>query len=200
LRAIEQNTEGRLVHAVRRLMFMVGPVLVVALLGACGGSSDDDPGDGTQPASQATRGGAATSAATSGDGDGGGGTDIPAIKDGNFSSGHVHVEISGDKDVTVDADGGGIASGGFALFTYTNGEASVQFAFQAGSEDDPGAVVITTSEVATAGEWGKDCEVDVDQSGTEVTGEFSCGKLDAIAPGSTDTYTVRVRGTFSAKR
>jgi hypothetical protein len=181
-------------------MFILVPAIALALVSACGGSSDDDSDGPTQRATGTSDGaGGATSAATSGGG-GGGENDIPVIKDGAFQSGRVHIEISGDRDATFDLDGNGIAAGGYALFSYGNSDASIQVALQAGADEEPGGLSITTADLATAGAWGEDCAVSVEESGSEVKGQFSCDDLDAIATGSTASLHLRVRGTFSAKR
>ncbi len=181
-------------------------LLPIALFAACGGD-DDDTGSGDT--------GQTATAESSGDGDetpsddatdegeddeGDGGSERPKFDDGAYSKGEVHVEISGDRDVTVDAEGNGFVSGGFALFTYASSDASVILGFSGEDEPDPGAISITLEELATGAEWGTDCELTVDQSDSSVEGEFSCDDVEGIATGSTDVLKVDIRGTFSASR
>lgn len=170
-------------------------ILVAAfpLLVACGSSGDDDVDD-----DDADNGTSDDSGASSGD-SGSSDADIPDIKAGAYASGTVHIEITGDKDIEVDAEGGGIAQEGFALLTYQNDDASVQIAFSSAEGDAPGAVALTTSEIVTGGEWGKDCTVSLDQSDGEVRGEFSCDEVDALVPGSLDELHVKLKGTFTAE-
>jgi hypothetical protein len=179
-----------MVCSLRTSLLILFPAL--AVLAACGGSddaSDDSGGASSSPAAKddATR--SSNSAAK-----------IPAIKDGNFVDGTIHAEVSGGKDFKLDAKGNGIATGGFALLTYSNSEGTVILSFQADSKEEPGGVAVTTAELATAGAWGADCTVTVDDAAKELKGEFNCKEIEAVDPKAVKTYKVRVKGTFSASR
>ncbi len=182
--------------SLRQSLLVLIPAL--ALLGACGGGGDDDDsgGDSDDSSGQASSPTAASGDSRSSNGD----ADIPSIKDGAFADGEVHVEVSGDKDFKIDLKGNGIATGGYTLLTFVSDEASVILAFQAGSKDEAGGLSITHTKLATAGAWGTDCTVTIDEGANEVKGEFSCKDIEGIEPGSVKTYKVRVSGTFSVTR
>lgn len=180
--------------SLRRSLLIMIPVL--ALLGACGGGDDDSDDRGNDP------GGDSSTPTTSGDapGSSNGSANIPAIKDAVFADGEVHVEVSGDKDFKLDLKGNGIATGGYALLTFVNDEASVILAFQADSEEEAGGLSLTHTALATAGEWGGDCTVNLDESGNGLKGEFRCKDIAAVQPGSANTLEVTVKGDFSVTR
>ncbi len=182
--------------SLRRSLLVLIPAL--ALLGACGGGADDDSGgdsdDSSEQASSPTRSSGDASRSSNGD------VDIPAIKDGAFADGEVHVEVSGDKDFKVDLKGNGYATGGYTLLTFASEEASVLLTFQADSKEEPGGLFVTHTVLATAGEWGTDCTVTVDEGANEVKGEFECKDIDAVQPGTVNTYEVRIKGNFSVTR
>jgi len=185
------------VSSLRRSLLILIPAL--ALLGACGGGGDDDDSggdsdDSSDQASSPTTSGGGSSRSSNGD------VDIPAIKDGAFADGEVHVEVSGDKDFKFDVKGNGIATGGYTLLTFGNDEASVILAFQAGSKDEAGGLSITHTKLATAGAWGTDCTVTIDEGANEVKGEFSCKDIEGIEPGSANTFEVSIKGDFSVSR
>lgn len=182
--------------SLRRSLLVLIPAL--ALLSACGGGDDDDSGgdsdDSSDQASSPTTSGGGSSRSSNGD------VDIPAIKDGAFANGEVHVEVSGDKDLKLDLKGNGIATGGYALLTFANDEATVILAFQADVKDEPGGLSVTHPALATAGAWGDGCTVTIDEGANEVKGEFECRDLDAVQPGTVNAYEVRVSGNFSVTR
>jgi hypothetical protein len=183
------------VCSLRRSLLILIPAL--AILRACGGG-DDDSDDGGDDAAGAS----SSPANTSGDGSSSsnGNANIPAIKDGAFAEGEVHVEVSGDKDFKMDVEGNGIATGGYTLLTFTDDEATVILAFQAGSEEEAGGLSLTHTALATAGAWGGDCTVNLDESANELKGEFSCKDIAAVQPGSANTYEVSLKGNFSVSR
>ncbi len=169
----------------RSLLALVPVVLLVA---ACGGDDDDSNGDAGDESS------GATSERSSGDG-----ARIPQVRDANFVSGKVHIEVSGDKDFKVDSDGNGIAANGFTLLTYGSEDATVILSFQSAGEG-PGALSLTTAQLATSGEWGRDCTLKIEDGSDELKGEFTCKELDAIDPKTVKDFQIRVFGSFSAKR
>lgn len=181
--------------AIHRPLLILVPAL--ALFGACGGSDgdSDDSGDSGN--------GAASSPAASNDDatrSSNGSAGIPAIKDGTFGDGEVHVEISGDKQLKLDVKGNGMATGGFALLTFASEDAAVTLTLQAGSKEAPGALSITTADLATAGEWGTACTVNIDDGANELKGEFGCKEIEAVDPKTVKTYKLRISGDFSLPR
>jgi hypothetical protein len=201
------------VHRILFLLLLLVPGLLLAA--ACGSDDDDDSGatgdDATADATREDDGGDGddqgdeepSDGGDEGDeGDdepsgGGGGADIPELDDGVYE-GEVHVEISGDHDETIDAEGSAFIQGGFALFTFGDTEATVILSF--GDSEEPGALSITTGGVSTAGEWGTDCEITVEESDTEINGEFSCSSLDALEIGGLDELEINVNGSFTTTK
>ncbi len=171
------------------ILILVSLLPVLVACGSSGDDDDDDPGDAAPGASRSS-----SDTKKGGDSD----VKLPAIKAAVYGSGKVHVEVSGDKDQKVDADGNGIAQDGFALFTYSNNDVSVQISFSNESKDEPGGVFVTTKEVVTGGPWGEDCKVTLEQSDGKAKGEFSCDTIDALEPGTAKTHRVKLKGTFTA--
>lgn len=165
-------------------------VLVVPAFVACGGGDDDDDDDGGS--SQVPGGSSGSNSGSKSD------AKLPQVKAGNYGSGKVHIEITGDKDLKLDLDGNGFAQDGYALFTYAGTDATVAIALSNESEDTPGAVTVTHKDVATAAEWGSDCKITFEQSGGTAKGDFSCDTVDGIQPGGTKSYRIKLKGTFSA--
>ncbi len=164
----------------------------LALLSACGGGSGDDSGgDSKEGAASSAAGGTGASSA---------GAKIPAIKDGNLLDATLTLQVSGGQDLKLDLKGGGIVAGGLALINYGDADAVVILTFQGGSKDEPGALSITTKKFATSAEWGKDCTVSVEDSASELKGEFTCKEIDGVEPVTTKGIKLRVTGKFSARR
>lgn len=165
------------------------------LLSACGGDDDDskngDDSSGSSSSSSSSNGSSGSSKYA---------IDIPKIKDGNFEKAKAHVEVSGDKDFKVDMDGNGLATNGFALLTFSDGDGSVQVTLNGTEKDSAGGAAVTTKDLATGGGWGQDCSVKVTDSDKELKGEFECKQVEGIQPGGVKTYKVHVKGTFSATR
>jgi hypothetical protein len=184
------------VFSLRRSLLVLIPAL--ALLGACGGGDDDDSGGDSDD----SNGGSSSPTRSSGDASrsSNGSTNIPAIKDGAFATGEIHLEVSGDKDFKADLEGNGYAAGGYTLLTFVGDAGSVFLAFQADSKEAPGGFSLTHTDLAAGGEWGAGCTVTVDEIGDDLKGEFSCKELEGIAPGSIKSYKVRIKGDFSVKR
>lgn len=187
--------------SLRRSLLVLIPSL--AIFGACGGGNDDsgDDADG----SSASGSGSGDSASSTGGGGNDGGTSnkdtgVLAIKDGVFGDGEVHIEVSGGKNLEVDAKGSGLATGGYTLLTFGTDKATVILAFQADSKDAPGAISITTAEMATAGEWGTQCTVTVDDGAKQLQGEFECKEVEATDMKSAKSYKVRIQGDFAVPR
>jgi hypothetical protein len=166
---------------------------------ACGGGDDDDSDDSSSDDSGADSESGDDSDNDDRDDEGeDSDANIPDIEAAFYGSGEVRIKITGDKDLEIRAEGNGIAQEGFALFTYQSSDASVQIGLSNVEGEPPGAIAVTTSEISTAAEWGRDCTVSLDQSDGEASGEFSCDEVDALVPGSTDTIRVKLEGTFTA--
>ncbi len=188
--------------SLRRSLLVLIPAL--ALLGACGGGDDDSDGEAGDDSPASGSGSGASASPAGGGGDNGASSDkdaaFQAIKDGMFGDGKVHVEISGDKDAEIDAPGNGLATGGYTLLTFGNDKASVLMAFQGDSKEAPGALSVTTEEFATAGEWGTQCTVTLDDGADELKGDFECKEVEAVDIRAAKTYKVRIKGNFSVPR
>ena len=167
-----------------RSLALLSLLPLVLLFTACGssGDDDDDSSDEATPGSSSSNSGSNKSS-------------VSDIKNGNYRSGKVHVEVSGDAKGTFDADGTGYADGGIALLTYGSRDAAVLLSFE---ENGDGALSVTTNDYAGAWDWGKDCKLNADQSDDGFEGEFSCEKVEAVSPTSTKTFKLSIKGTFTA--
>ena len=175
----------------RHATLLLIPTLFLAA--ACGGGDDDDDDDES--------GGSSSSSSANSRGDSSNRSiEIPNIKDGNFGKATVHVEVSGGKDTKLDLEGNALATGGFVLLTFAGTDGSVQISLQGGKADEAGGVSLTTRQLATAGGWGADCSVKVSDGDRELRGEFECKEIEAIEPGATKVFKVRLKGSFTASR
>lgn len=183
-----------------KLRWTLLPLLLVALLAlgvACGGSGDDsdDPSNG----SDEKNGGKASSPLGGGAKKSKNGT-LPEIKDNSFDKGSIRIDVTGDKRFTVAIDGTGEASGGILLLIYGSAEAASYLTFVSEASDEEGGFALTTKEMATAGAWGKDCDVTIDVKVDRVSGEFECKDIDAVDSKVAKVYKVTLKGKFSAGR
>lgn len=193
--AASDNLKGRAhVFSFRRSLLPFIPAL--AILGACGGSDDDadvsDDADEGSSSPSANNGGATRGSNNT--------AKVPTIKDGAFDEGTVHIEVSGQKDFKLDAEGNGITMGGFTLLTFANDDATVILTFQVDSKEEPGGVAITATQLSTAGSWGKECTVTAEDGTKELKGEFTCKEVEGVDSKTVKTYKVKVTGKFSVKR
>lgn len=185
----------------------VVPIVLVALLAAvaaCGGTTSTSAsasiGAGTTPppASQPVQ--------PSSD-DGTGTVDNPPIVDGAYTSGKLHVEVSGDVTATLDFP----LQGGMSMTTA--GATLLSFAATATSEGGGGIVIASTGnaitlsspQVSTAGgDSGGDanmCTITVTQSdASKLAGNFDCKRLVGVAANATQSVTIDMKGTFEASR
>lgn len=183
-----------------RPLFLLSIIMLLAFGVACGG--DDDDTGGTSPGFGPGSGGSGSSGrdSTAASSSGGNSARIAKIEDAAYTSGTVHIEVTGDKRATFDKDGSGYAGGGLLLMTFADGDVSALLTFaDEGSGDSPGAAAVTTKEFSTAAEWGKDCTFKLEQSKSSASGEFECKDIQAIDLQSAKTYKVTVKGKFSAK-
>jgi hypothetical protein len=182
---------------------MAGAASLVLLLSACGGAANAPIASGTSTVA-ATAAPTPTTAPVGGGG--GANAGIPAIADGSFRSGKVHVEVSGGKNETVDIGTlSGSTTSGSTFLVYANADIQkvVQFSFLAPTESDRGGVTVgvTAGAVAfaTIGTWGKDCQVKITRNDAAgLSGEFSCS--NAPASEGIRGFGVNIKGTFSAER
>lgn len=181
--------------SLRLAALLLTPALL--LTAACGGGDDDDD------SGKDDSGGGGTSSSSPSSGSGDSKTkniDIPKIKDGAFQTAKANIVLSGDRDLKLDSQGNGLATGGFALLSFSASDATFQLAFQSDSPTEPGGVTVSAKDLATAGAWGKDCSVKATDDGKTLKGEFECKSLDAVQPGSVKALKVTIKGTFSAER
>jgi len=177
----------------RRTFFIFLTLLaLLSLVAACGGSDDDDADSGDDDDD--------SSAQRSSGGEGKYEVDVPKIKEVVYSGGKVHLEVSGDEDAKIDADGNGIATPGFLLATYGSADASVILSFLQEEGEGPGAIAVTTADFGTGGEWGKECSVSMEETSSGLKGEFECKSVDAVAPKSTKEITLKLKGDFTVTR
>jgi hypothetical protein len=167
--------------------------MAMLLVAACGGGDDDDGGSGDDDDDDS---GAESSGSSRDAKD----LDFPEFKAGNYTGGKVHLQVSGDEDQTFDVDGNGIGTDGFANLAYLTGNASIVLTFINDKSDGPGAVSITTDKFATAGEWGKDCDVSVKQSSGGIEGDFECKGIDGLKTGTVKGLKLNLKGTFTATK
>jgi hypothetical protein len=183
---------------------MASAASLVLVLSACGGAANAPIASGTS-----TVAATATPIPTTAPVGGGGGANagIPAIADGSFQSGKVHVEVSGGgKNETLDIDRlSGATTSGSAFLVYTTADVQkvVQLSLLAPTESDRGGVTVgvTAGAVAfaTIGTWGKDCQVKITRNDAAgLSGEFSCS--NAPASEGLRGFGVNIKGTFSAER
>jgi hypothetical protein len=179
-------------------MFIVSVLAMSALVVSCGGGGDDDDDDGG--GGSGSSGNNASTSKNDSNADGKLDVKVPQIKEGNFGTATVHVEVSGDKSFKADMEGNGIVLNGLTLINFSNQDATVVISFQQEGKSTAGAVSITGKEVVTGGEWGTQCSVTADDSAKELKGTFECKKVKGIAPTSTKDYNESVKGNFTATR
>lgn len=193
-RAGGQNGEGTSVRSLRWLVLMLVPLL--ALLGACGGGGDDDDGDDDDSgdtSSQDKDASPTKNSSTKSD------DKRPELKAGTYSKGKVRVEITGERKETIDAEGNAFVTDEVGLLSYADDKVGVILSIGGEGSDEAGGLSITTGDFATAGEWGKECKLSVDQSGSSLKGTFSCDKIKAISLTAAKDYDIKIKGTFTAE-
>jgi hypothetical protein len=193
---------GRPRHPSVAVQTLAAAAIVIA---ACGGSVSPPVSGPESPASSGALAASGAPAASVGGG-GGANAGIPAIADGSFRSGKVHVEVSGGKNETLDIGTlSGSTTGGSTFLVYATADVQkvVQFSFLAATESDRGAVTVGTTvgavAFATIGTWGKECQVKITRNdAAALSGEFSCS--NAPASEGLRGFGVNIKGTFSAER
>lgn len=199
-------------------MFFVRPAILavipaLVLFAACGGDDDNggsiagpgSSGSGSNSSSSGSGSNSSSSSsssnANSGPGSASNKVTIPDIKDGGYSNGKLHIEISGDKDFKGDVGSvSGITLNKLTLLNFGATDWSLNLTFQPDSKSEAGAVAFQSKDIATAAEWGKQCSVTVSDSAETLKGEFSCVKVDATDIKAAKVYKVTIKGDFTAQR
>jgi hypothetical protein len=178
----------------RQLLLVTTVLVVVSACGGGAGSSSAPSVDGSQPSEAAT-----SPDASSGGGSGGGAgiTGLKPVEDGNFTSGQLHVEMTGDRTATVDATGNGFAGGGVAVLTFVD-SANTSLTTIGFSTVEEVGLAVQIGTVATAVNWGDGCTATITrQDATGISGEFTCQDVPGID--TADALTLSLQGTFSAE-
>jgi hypothetical protein len=175
-------------------------VLVTTLIG-CGGATTPgasgsvgtvSPGDTPPPTTEPDAGASVP-------------VDNPPILDGTFSTGKIHVEVSGEVNKTFDFPlqaGGGFSGQGSTVLTY--GESATGAAVVILSAETQG-FTISSPEFSVGGSSGEgnNCTISVSQSdAARVAGTFDCkGAIGLAGDGAAmKQVTADLRGTFEASR
>jgi hypothetical protein len=189
--------------ALRSSALLIALVVLLAAVAACAGTASPSasaslgagttPAPASQPVEPSTDGGTGT-------------VNNPPIVDGAYTSGKLHVEISGDVTATLDFP----LQGGMSMTTA--GATLLSFADTATSEgggiviaSTGNAITLSTKSVSTAGgNSGGDsntCTITVSQSdASKLAGTFDCKRLVGIVATSSTGVTIDMRGTFEASR
>jgi hypothetical protein len=179
-------------------------VVVLAVAAACGGASTS-PGASASVTTGATPAPASQSTEPSDVPDGSGGTaSNPPIADGAFTSGKLHIEVSGDVTATVDLP----LQGGLS-FTQA-GSTVLSYADPATGDGggvaispDGNVITLSTAAVSTAGAsvQATGCRITVTQSdASRLAGTVDCPGLPGVVAATAKNVTVNLRGTFEASR
>ena len=187
----------------RRPRYLLVATIVVGLvLAACaspaGGEPEASNGAGPSAAAEASQAGGG-----GGDGgDGGEGGIGTTLADGQWSSGELHVTISGDASGSYDAPLVEVASyttGGESILSYvdTEGQVSVGVAIY----PDSFSISVTTSELVAGGGTTTKCSVDYHTADdNNIDADFSCPDSPAFTVTGTSGGTVDIEGSLTASR
>ena len=182
-------------------------LLVAALVAACGssgGTSQPTRATSTSAPQPTQAGGGATLAPISTPAGGGGGgvgsNGVPTIVDGAYPTGTVHVEITGDQTITVDAVGGGAGVNGAVILNYARAADGYAISFSLLKDEDSGWAM-TSANLILGGTWGQDCDIKITRNdGSGLSGEFSCQGVDGIDGTGQKSYRLNVKGNFTNTR
>jgi hypothetical protein len=174
-------------------------LLVIACGGGAGtGTDPDGAADGDQGAAVASQ------AAEAPGGDAGGG-DLPDVADGTYSGGTAHIEVTGDKTLSVDLPLDPITSitaeDTTVLTFYTGSEPNLIHALVGFGTDSEPAFSLTSPVLFAAGGPEHGCVLEVtrnDASG--LAGTFTCTDLDTMSGDGLEQPNVDVVATFTADR
>jgi hypothetical protein len=178
-------------------------VVVLAVAAACGGAAS--PGASSPATTGATPAPASQPAEPSDAPAGSGGTvSNPPIADGAFTSGKLHLEISGDVTATVDVPlQGGLSftQAGSTVLSYA--DPSTGDGGGVAISPDGNVITLSTAAVSTAGAsvQATGCRITVTQSdASRLAGTVDCPGLPGVVAATAKNVTVNLRGTFEASR
>ncbi|MGH2489521.1 MAG: hypothetical protein ACRDFR_07890 [Candidatus Limnocylindria bacterium] len=182
---------------------LTATVVVGLVLAACASpAASEEPGasGGSEPS-------AAGEASQAGGDGGGGGTGGSGgigmtLPDGAWSSGDLHVTISGDAGGSYDAPLLGQASatqGGQTILTYISAEGEVSIGVAIYT--DSFAISVTTTELVAGGGTTTTCNVDYHTADdNNIDADFSCPDSPAFTAGGASGGTVDIEGSLTASR
>ncbi|HEY8169134.1 MAG: hypothetical protein ACHQ02_01365 [Candidatus Limnocylindrales bacterium] len=177
---------------------VISGVAALVLLG-CGGTGSGQPTDGGEPPAP-TDAAAPTEDQGSGSGSGGAsGGSVPAIANGDYTSGAAHVELSGDKDLAFDADllvGLATTLDGASAITYTSPDGA---SFQLIVDPSSGAgVSVSAADLFVA---GGGCQLDLDRNDDSgIAGTLTCDDAPGFTSGGAVQAIEDIKATFTADR
>lgn len=180
-------------------VLMIGTVVVGLVLAACAPPAGSEPGasSGSEPSAAAE----ASQAGGDGGGGGSGGMGI-TLPDGAWSSGELHVSISGDASSSHDAPlvGTGSYTGdGETILTYIDAEGSVSVGVAINA--DTFSISVTTTELVAGGGTTTNCSVDYHTADdNNIEADFSCPDSPAFTMTGTSGGTVNIEGSLTASR
>lgn len=134
------------------------------------------------------------------------GANNPPIADGAFTSGKLHVEISGDVKLTLDAPlQGGVSftAAGSTVLTFADPATGSGGAVAIAPEGN--VITISSPAISTAASTvaasGVGCTITVTTSdAARLAGNFDCKRLPGLVASTSKQVTVDMRGTFEAAR
>jgi hypothetical protein len=196
---------------VRSISHVGSVVLVLAglLLGAGCSSGSDDSTASANPASNTANpneSGSNSNDGSNGDGNGdaSNGSDephdleVPAVENGNWTGGTLHMEVTGDAEATFDAPGSGSTLDGVTSAAFTEAPNTVSIGLGGDTES---AISLTAGGVSTVGGFRTNCTIDFTKSeASSLAADFACDDLDAVGTGTTDIKTIDVTGNFTLTR
>lgn len=171
--------------------------LIAAIAAACGGT----PGATTEArGAESIDGVGEQPATTANPADGGGSVEVPTIPDATYTSGDAHVDVSGQRQLTVDTQilsGVAFTSAGSTLLLYSSGEGENLVSFSVSVNPDSGpAITLSAPNLVTGGDPATGCAFEFtknDASG--LGGTVRCAGIPTVG---LDQATVDLNATFSA--
>ncbi len=178
---------------------LVSSTVVGLVLAACATPAGSGPGasSGSEPSAAAEASGAG--------GNGGGGADGGigiTLPDGAWSSGELHVEISGDASGSYDAPLVEMASyttDGESILSYVDSDAQVSVGVAIYT--DSFAISVTTAELVAGAGTTMSCTVQYHTADdNHIEADFSCPDSPAFTTTGTSGGTVTIEGSLTASR
>lgn len=178
-----------------------GMLIVLALASliatACGGGAS---ATAVAPADAESTPAGDTTGDAGGDQPAGGTVQAVTIADALYASGSAHVQVSGGKQLTMDAPlvpGASMTTGGGTLLLYSSGEGENASVFSIANGGDGGmGFTITSPGIFTGADASSGCAIELtknDAAGVE--GRFDCRGLSTVG---LDQAVIDVQATFSA--